>query len=104
MGNIDEPEISFDLYGLVGNLGIKDCGAYSTVNSYWALDMVSYQGTLYIAKSNNSGGILPSNTNTWMKFYPCPVLAVSGTVANNDSAVSGAAVVSFLGSKIAAAI
>lgn len=86
----------------LGRVGIVAKGNYSATTSYVALDMVSYQDGLYVARSAVPTGTAPTNTTYWMNYVQYPTVNSSVTASTN--AVSGAAVYSFVGSKIATAV
>lgn len=50
----------------LGRVGIEAKGAYGSSTTYQPLDMVTYQGSSYIAKIQATG-VLPTNTTYWMQ-------------------------------------
>lgn len=50
----------------LGNVSLKPKGEWSSNTSYLKNDIVSYQGSTYLAKSAPPAGTLPTNTTYWM--------------------------------------
>ena len=49
----------------IGRVGMVMKGNYNSANTYSALDVVSYQQGLYVAKQNVPAGTTPANTTYW---------------------------------------
>lgn len=52
---------------IIGKVSVTPKGQYVSGTNYERLDIVSYQGTSYIAKSDNSE--LPTNNTYWVKLF-----------------------------------
>lgn len=68
---------------ILGPVGFNPTGDYDNTREYEKLDMVFYQGSSYVAKSNSIGQ-LPTNTEYWTKIV-AGGLSVDDIVDNLDS-------------------
>lgn len=51
----------------LGKVGMVMKGDYNSASTYEALDVVSYNNGLYVAKQNVPAGTVPTNTTYWQK-------------------------------------
>lgn len=73
----------------LGKVGMRMRGDWSSSSTYEVMDVVSYNGGLYIAKQAVPANTLPTNTTYWMLGVKNTISQVTGYSLSDDSYATG---------------